>query len=140
MNDTYRRATDEEKDCSEEYDMLIGPNGFSCFLGEPEDRTWYRDGRPVVAELNRLHALTDHPADDGWEFCIDWLQEVASGQIYQSDVDTLLSCQIGNSVAIDQHGGVSVGNVETKPVKTRGDVRRLCAALGIELKEPDADP
>lgn len=33
---------------------LRGPNGFACWLGEPEDRIWYRDGRPVVDELNRL--------------------------------------------------------------------------------------
>jgi hypothetical protein len=33
---------------------LIGPDGFSCYLGEPEDRTWFRDGRDAVDELNRL--------------------------------------------------------------------------------------
>jgi hypothetical protein len=42
----YRIANTEEKDergVSEEYDLLIGPNGFECFLGEPEDRSWDRD-------------------------------------------------------------------------------------------------
>ena len=54
----YHEATDEERknwNGSEDYELLIGPNGFECFLGEPEDRTWYRDGKKVVAELNRLH-------------------------------------------------------------------------------------
>ena len=53
----YRRATDEEKDAanvSEEYDLLIGLNGFECLLTEPEDRNWYRDGVSVISELNRI--------------------------------------------------------------------------------------
>ena len=55
--ETYRMATDEEKvelGVSWDYDLLIGPNDFECFLGEPEDRTWCRDASPVVDELNRL--------------------------------------------------------------------------------------
>jgi len=54
----YHIATGEEraKWCgSEDYDLLIGPDGFECFLGEPEDRRWYRDAAAVVDELNRLH-------------------------------------------------------------------------------------
>ena len=39
---------------SEDYDVLVGPNGFMCFLGEVEDRVWWRDGKKVVKELNRL--------------------------------------------------------------------------------------
>ena len=56
MTDQYRRATDEEKAgvCCDDYDLLIGPEGFQCFLGEPEDRTWWRDGKEVVAKLNEL--------------------------------------------------------------------------------------
>jgi hypothetical protein len=53
----YRIATDAEKTdyCSDDYDLLVGPDGFQCFLGEPEDRAWNRDGAEVVRELNRLH-------------------------------------------------------------------------------------
>ena len=40
----------------ETYDMLRGPDGFECLLTEPEDRTWFRDGRNVVAKLNEQHA------------------------------------------------------------------------------------
>ena len=36
-------------------DVLIGPEGFECFLGEPEDCRWSRDGKNVVRELNKLH-------------------------------------------------------------------------------------
>ena len=56
----YHIATDEEKEewgGSEDYHLLVGPNGFKCFLGEPEDRTWYRDAKGVVAELNHLYEL-----------------------------------------------------------------------------------
>lgn len=54
----YHVATDEERakcEYSEDYDILIGPDGFECFLGEPEDRRWNRDAAAVVDELNRLH-------------------------------------------------------------------------------------
>lgn len=55
----YRMATEEEIQAgglNPDYHHLIGPDGFECFLGEPEDRTWYRDGKAVVDELNRLQA------------------------------------------------------------------------------------
>lgn len=52
----YREATLDEirelKICTD-YDVLIGPNGFCCILGEIEDRTWSRDASKVVGELNR---------------------------------------------------------------------------------------
>lgn len=55
----YHVATEEELDklgyCNE-LDLLIGPDGFECFLGEPEDRTWRRDAAAVVDELNQLRA------------------------------------------------------------------------------------
>lgn len=35
--------------------LLIGPDGFECYLGEPEDCNWYRNGGIAVAELNRLY-------------------------------------------------------------------------------------
>ena len=42
-------------DWDENYHMLQGPDGFECLLTEPEDRKWYRDGRPVVERLNEQH-------------------------------------------------------------------------------------
>ncbi len=58
MTEAYHIATDKEAEelgIDPDYDLLVGPDGFKCFLGEPEDRTWYRDGSKVVEELNRLY-------------------------------------------------------------------------------------
>lgn len=55
------------------YDLLVGPAGFSCFLGEPEDRTWLRDVAAVVEQLNRLHellAVAKCPECDGSGFVV----------------------------------------------------------------------
>ena len=54
----YHKATYEEREamgCSTDYDLLLGPDGFRCLLGEPEDRTWSRDAAAVVDRLNLLH-------------------------------------------------------------------------------------
>ena len=57
----YRIATSAEKkeaEVYEDYDLLIGPDGFRCALTEPEDRIFSRDLKPLVIELNRLRHLT----------------------------------------------------------------------------------
>lgn len=41
------------------YSVLNGPDGFVCVLGEPEDRTWTRDGADVVARLETLEFEID---------------------------------------------------------------------------------
>lgn len=51
----YYRVDEPEGVC-ENYELLVGPNDFECLLTEPEDRTWLRDGRAVINELNRQHA------------------------------------------------------------------------------------
>ena len=43
--------------------VLVGPNGFECWLTEPEDRIWSRDLRPVVNELNRLASALEAVAN-----------------------------------------------------------------------------
>ena len=58
----YRIATSAEKEEAEvyeDYDLLIGPDGFQCALTKPEDRTFSRDLKPLVIELNRLRHLTN---------------------------------------------------------------------------------
>lgn len=52
--EAYRR-----EECVEvpEYELAVGPGGFECVLTEPEDRTFYRDAKPLLDELNRLHTL-----------------------------------------------------------------------------------
>ena len=36
------------------YSVLKGPNGFECWLTEPEDRSWHRDGNEAVQRLEQL--------------------------------------------------------------------------------------
>ena len=65
--DPFNLETDEEKEIAEDYGVeefdtrsfLIGPNGFVCVLGEPEDCTWNRDGSEVVSKLNELQDFYD---------------------------------------------------------------------------------
>lgn len=45
---------------AEEYEALLGPDGFECILTEPEDRRWIRDLRPVVERLNAQEELITH--------------------------------------------------------------------------------
>ena len=57
MKEAYYIALHEEhSDWDEDYSMLKGSNGWECCLTETEDRCWYKDGAPVITELNRLHA------------------------------------------------------------------------------------
>lgn len=48
----YHILTDPEPD----FFTLLGPNNFECQLGEPEDKSWARDGYPVLKRLNEQHA------------------------------------------------------------------------------------
>jgi len=50
INDTPQDYDDDRFGC-----RLTGPDGFECQLGEPEDRTWSRDGRDAVDRLNAQH-------------------------------------------------------------------------------------
>lgn len=60
LPETAYRALDgdevEARGFDDSYAVLAGPGGFECVLTEPEDRDWHRDGKAVVAELNRLRA------------------------------------------------------------------------------------
>lgn len=38
---------------------LEGPGDWECWLGEPEDCTWSRDGNDAMVRLNELAALLD---------------------------------------------------------------------------------
>lgn len=43
------------EDFEHDYSFLDGPDGWVCFLGEPEDCVWWRDGAPAVTRLNEQH-------------------------------------------------------------------------------------
>jgi hypothetical protein len=51
---SYQKAEQEELGDRE---VLFGPNGFYCLLGEPEDRIFCRDLKELVHELNNLRDL-----------------------------------------------------------------------------------
>lgn len=53
----YTIHTGDEFDGDECYSVLKGPNGFKCWLTEPEDRNWYRDGFKVVNKLNEYESI-----------------------------------------------------------------------------------
>lgn len=54
----YGIGSSEDKErlgICEDYEVLLGPDGFQCILTEPEDRTWNRDLKAVIFELNHLY-------------------------------------------------------------------------------------
>ena len=58
MSEAFRCGTDEQKKAlgvDESYQLLVGPDGFWTFLGEPENRSWHIDGQDVVRLLNKLY-------------------------------------------------------------------------------------
>jgi hypothetical protein len=89
--------------------------------------------------------LSSHPADSETPIDEEWLRSVGGkGDPWHDDSMSLATFRvptIGMNVATldfrrrnrEVHIG---GTVMAKTPKTRSDVRRLCAALGIELKEP----
>ena len=42
---------------------LVGPGGWECYLGEPEDALWCRDGADAMAMLNELVARVEILSD-----------------------------------------------------------------------------
>ena len=50
----YHVEVDHE-DYADDYSILVGPDGWACMLGEPEDCTWQRDGSKAVQKLNEQH-------------------------------------------------------------------------------------
>lgn len=61
--DAYRQASGDQCDHDDDYELLVGPRGFSCLLTEPEDRRWCRDLKPVIAELNCLNKRVEEMND-----------------------------------------------------------------------------
>jgi len=56
MDDYYVVDGFESDDIAEEYEALLGPNGFKCVITEPEDRNFGRDLAPIVKKLNTLNS------------------------------------------------------------------------------------
>lgn len=77
--------------------------------------------------------LAEHPADDGEAVTAEWLEVVGLSDAIE------LPEQFGIQFYPDGYAGLwyyyGPGKDLRIECKTRGDVRRLCKALGIELKE-----
>lgn len=69
MSKAYTIHAGDEFGGDELYSLLCGPDGFQCWLTEPEDRNWGRDGAEVVKKLNEYHALIEKQQREinGWE-------------------------------------------------------------------------
>ncbi len=86
----------------------------------------------TISEL----CLSEHAADDWEPVTEDWLRSVGfkreSWHPFQLDCESEIDIQCG-------HDGLVLGHRsdewDVKRDPTRGDVRRLCAALGVTLKE-----
>lgn len=53
----YRIGTDD--DGGPDFRLLIGPDGWQCYIGEPEDALWIRDLEPAMDRLNEQAAALD---------------------------------------------------------------------------------
>ena len=87
--------------------------------------------------------LAEHPADDAEPISEEWLRSVwfvavesDMGRNY-SDHFEIEAASKGtlNLWEFNQTGDWLINGFDSWPLKSRGDVRRLCAALGIQLKE-----
>jgi len=79
--------------------------------------------------------LAEHPADDGEPITEEWLRSV--GFKVSPDFEFLFieaGLRPGTIEFDPDIGWIIFGSKATRLLETRGDVRRLCAALGIELK------
>ncbi len=70
--DDYRIDTGPDDD---DFCTLVGPAAFVCRLGEPEDRSWLRDGSEAVARLNEQHRDLDRARAEIARLrdCLGWL-------------------------------------------------------------------
>lgn len=113
----------------------------------------YMDGEPMymsnpegprddLAKLANAY-LREHPADDAEPVTEEWMNSLAcedsvSGLWYYFAVDastSLIIAMASNRNWASVEDDASTDGVFLRDISTRGDVRRLCWALGIELKE-----
>ena len=83
----------------------------------------------------------EHPADDGEPVTKDWLGSVGFALSFDKPFTSLgdgfyLVVTAFGRAAIEKRDSLSrLREVRLRDCKTRGDVRRLCKALGVELSE-----
>lgn len=90
------------------------------------------------------HPPAEHPSDDDEPISEEWLLTVGGEHGYDGLMidffgpdDITMSVFLPDGANDTCHVGMGrkSNGVPLDHIKTRGDVRRLCAALGIELKE-----
>ena len=110
------------------------------FTGKSRESDYQRD-RDIVTQAY----LAEHPADDDEPVTEEWLLSIGfeltrEGLPFHREIDGYLKPSPGNLL----QPGESAYDWKLEPpannllavLFTRGDVRRICRALGIELKEP----
>ncbi len=89
-----------------------------------------------AAELRTV--LAEHPSDDNEPVEAGWWGNTFDTQHVELSGCFLLYLRDDGHIALHAEGprcDDSVYTLTLEPIKTRGDVRRLCRVLGIELKE-----
>lgn len=96
--------------------------------GNPPEIDWHCDLRLVGKAY-----CAEHPADDD-EPIDDWLESI--GLHYDDDKKAWYAeDDIGRPVEVFYHRGIFVyGTLIANQPSNRGEFRRLCAALGVELQ------
>lgn len=132
-------------------------NNWQAYLADSCELPYSDDNPNVIADIIAAAelALAEHPADDGEPITKEWLKSlgfsdsgysfiITGEKDYGEDVARFrLACNgddwtDGNcswefhlrSIELEEQGGM----LPCEP-KTRGDLRRLCRALGVTLKE-----
>lgn len=86
-----------------------------------------------------LQYLAEHPADNDEPVTVEWLASVGfTIDVHQSvkvTADLFLVYRGGGWFLASGADTIKSAAVDLPDYKTRSDVRRLCAALGIELNE-----
>lgn len=109
------------------------------------------EGPVALVHMSDLELLLeDHPADDDEPVTEEWLRSVSHKQAHLGGMHlfywqtVLLELKVWNSSQDDLwrsavESWATVGEINLRTIRTRGDVRRLWAALGVELKEVAAE-
>lgn len=87
-----------------------------------------------VADL----CLCEHPADDDEPVTEEWLRSVGAIVIRETAAFGMLTLELGGLLCWRRHDRETFYLTDMRKlphIKTRGDVRRLCRALGIPLNE-----
>lgn len=102
-----------------------------------------RAAKERLCEMYAAAYLAEHPADDNTPIDEAWLRRVGFIRHMQSAGSNDLS--LGNLIYVGRRNNSRreeapeprfyLRDIDLRHIKTRGQLRRLCIALGIELKE-----